>query len=80
MDGRRRDFWAGVVLRDGRGEEVPSRGLEAIADVERRLRGRRGSGADVGGAGVLESGGGAGVFEVGEAVGVSALDVCVELL
>jgi len=54
-----------VVFRGGAGEVPPSRGLDAIADVDRRLRGRRGSGMTASGPGVLETGGEVGVSGLG---------------
>ncbi len=63
MCGPRGGLCAGVVFRGGAGDEPPSLGLDAIADVDRKLRGRRGSGVTASGAGVLEPAG-----EVGPSV------------
>ena len=61
--------WAGVVFRGGAGEEEPpaTEGLGAMADVERRFRGRRES------AGEEEAAGAAGVLELGGESGCSGL-------
>jgi hypothetical protein len=48
--------WAGVIFLGGAGEETSpaAEGLGAMADVERRFRGRRGSGGEEGATNVLE--------------------------
>lgn len=54
--GPRGGRWAGVVVRGGAGDDPPSLGFGAIAEVERRLSGRRDSGT-ANGPGVLDTGG-----------------------